>query len=355
MKNHFLFGLLFSSVIASNCLAADSLSNVPIDTQVRASNWKPSLRYPDPAVEVLDPSFNKLKLFSASLEMVATGFRWAEGPAWNKQEGYLVFSDLPNNQMVKFDPTTGKATALKPYSNNSNGNIFDLQGRQITAEHLTRRVVRKEVDGTETVLADNYQGKRLNSPNDLAIENDGSVWFTDPPFGIGGYYEGEKAKPELDFHGVYRVDAKTGELKLVLKDLQGPNGLAFSPDGKYLYVVEGRAKPDRLIWKYDVQPNGTLSNKTKFFAGKGHGGLDGFKVDENGNIWAGWGSTGHPEADPEKLDGVVVINPEGKIIGHIHTPERCANLTFGGKHNNRLFMTCSHSIYSIYVNTRGAY
>lgn len=355
MKSRYLLSLLFLSVVGSSCLAADNLSNLPMDTEVRASNWKPSLRYPDPVVEVLDPSFRKYRLFSASVEQLATGFRWAEGPAWNAQEGYLVFSDLPNNQMVKWDEKTGKTSALKATSNNSNGNIFDLQGRLITAEHLTRRVIRKELDGSETVLADNYKGKKLNSPNDFAIESDGSVWFTDPPFGIGGYYEGEKATPDLDFHGVYRVDGKTGDLKLVLKDLKGPNGLAFSPDGKYLYIVEGRAKPNRLIWKYEVNKNGTLTNKTKFFDAVNHGGLDGIKVDEDGNIWAGWGSNGAQGVDPAPLDGVICINPKGKIIGHIHTPERCANITFGGKYKNRLFMTCSHSIYSLYVNTRGAY
>lgn len=355
MKGKYLLGLLISSVTMSNAISAEEFSNMPIDVQARASNWKPSLRYPDPAIEVLDESFLKYRLFNASLEQIATGFRWAEGPAYNKKGNYLVFSDLPNNRLVKWDEKTGEVTALKAQSNNSNGNVFDLQGRLITAEHLGRRVIRTEEDGSVTVLADNYQGKKLNSPNDLAIETDGSIWFTDPPFGIGGYYEGEKATPDLDFQGVYRIDAKSGELKLVLKDLKSPNGLAFSSDGKHLFIVEGRAKPNRLIWKYDVSKDGSLTNKTKYFEALNNGALDGIKVDEDGNIWAGWGSTGAPDVDPAPLDGIIVINPGGKIIGHIHAPERCANLAFGGKHNNRIFMTCSHSIYSLYVNTRGAY
>jgi len=355
MKSTYLLGLLFSSVITSFHSLAEDFSNQPIDVEARASNWKPSLRYPDPAVEVIDPSFLKYRLFNASVEQLATGFRWGEGPAWNAKDGYLVFSDLPNSRIVKWDEKTGKTSIFKSESNNSNGNIFDLQGRLITAEHLGRRIIRTEPDGSITVLADNYNGRKLNSPNDLAIESDGSVWFTDPPFGLGSYYEGVEAEPELEFHGVYRIDGKTGELKLVLDDLAGPNGLAFSPDEKYLYIIEARATPNRLLWRYEVNENGALSNKTLHFEAFNSGAIDGFKVDEDGNIWAGWGSNGALGVDPAPMDGVIVINPDGNIIGHIHTPERCANLTFGGEHNNRIFMTCSHSIYSLYVNTRGAY
>jgi gluconolactonase len=354
MKKSYLLGLIMSSIITSQLVIADELPALPMDTQARAANWQPSLRYPDPAVEVIDPSFMNYRQFNASLEQLATGFRWAEGPAWNTKQGYLVFSDIPNSRIMKWDDKTGKTTVLDANSNNSNGNIFDAQGRQIVAEHLTRRVIRIEKDGSETILADNYQGKKLNSPNDFAIDAAGSIWFADPPFGIGGNYEGKKAPMELDFHGVYRIDAKSGQLQVKLRDLKGPNGLTFSPDGKSIYILETLAQPN-VIWRYSVGEEGKLSNKTKFFEAAENGALDGFKFDVDGNLWAGYGSNGALGVDPATLDGVIVINPKGKIIGHIHTPERCTNLTFGGQHKNRLFMTCSHSLYSLYVNTSGAY
>jgi gluconolactonase len=354
MRNKNLASVLLAVLMASATLVAEEF-NPAIDVEARAANWNPSLRYPDPAIEVLDPSFMKYRLFNASVEQLTTGFRWGEGPAWNKEEGYLVFSDLPSNRIIRWDEETGKASIHKPDSSNANGNIYDLQGRLVTAEHLGRRVIRTNHDGSVTVLADSYQGKQLNSPNDLAVETDGSIWFTDPPFGLGSYYEGDVAEPELDFHGVYRIDGETGELQLILDDLVGPNGLAFSPDGNYLYVVEARATPNRLLWRYDVAENGNLSNKTLHFEAFNSGAIDGFKVDVDGNIWAGWGSNGALGVDPAPMDGVIVINPEGDIIGHIHTPERCANVEFGGEHRNRLYMTCSHSLYSLYVNTQGAY
>ena len=355
MKKNCLSVFMLISVLAGTYSMANDFSNLPIDTEARASNWKPSLRYPDPAIEVIDPSFLKYRLFNASIDQLATGFRWGEGPAWNAEEGYLLFSDLPNNRIIKWHEESGETTVFNADSNNSNGNIYDLQGRLVTAEHLGRRVIRTEPDGSVTVLADNYRGKKLNSPNDLAVEADGSIWFTDPPFGLGSYYEGVITKPELDFHGVYRIDGATGELQLILDDLVGPNGLAFSPDDEYLYVIESRATPNRLLWRYKVGDNGELSNKTLHFEAFNSGAIDGFKVDIDGNIWTGWGSNGALGVDPAPMDGVLVINPEGEIIGHIHTPERCANVAFGGEHKNRLFMTCSHSLYSLYVNTQGAY
>lgn len=356
MKKTYLLGLVVSAITVSTSLSAENLANMPIDVSVRAENWQPSLRYPDPLVEVLDESFLKYRLFSASVEMLATGFRWTEGPAWNRAGGYLVFSDIPNNRMMKWDEKSSATTAYNASVNNSNGIIYDQQGRMINVEHLNRRVIRTELDGTTTILADSYAGKPLNSPNDLAVSPvDGSVWFTDPIFGIVGYYEGEKGAQEQDVQGVYRIDAVTGDIKLVLKDLNAPNGLAFSKDGKQLFVVDVRSKPTRTILRYDVQADGTLLNKTVHFAADKDAALDGITVDEDGNIWAGYGSTGALGVDPASLDGVIVINPKGKIIGHIHTPERCANVTFGGRYNNRLFMACSHSLYSLYVNTRGAY
>jgi len=354
MKNTYLLAVLLAAFIASLGTFAQEF-NPAMDVDARASSWKPSLRYPDPAIEVIDPSFLKYRIFNASVEQLATGFRWGEGPAWNEEEGYLLFSDLPENRIIKWDEEAGETTVFNADSSNSNGNIYDLQGRLVTAEHIGRRVVRTEHDGSVTVLADSYQGKKLNSPNDLAVEADGSIWFTDPPFGLGSYYEGVITEPELDFHGVYRIDDETGELKLVLDDLIGPNGLAFSPDDEFLYVVESRATPNRLLWRYNVGDNGELTNKTLYFEAFNSGAIDGFKVDVDGNIWTGWGTNGALGVDPAPMDGVIVINPEGDIIGHIHLPERCANVAFGGEHKNRLYMTCSHSLYSLYVNTQGAY
>jgi gluconolactonase len=193
----------------------------------------------------------------------------------------------------------------------------------------------------------------LNSPNDIVCATDGSLWFTDPPFGIGGWWEGEPATPELP-QAVYRLDADSGLLQPVITDLAGPNGLAFSPDGSVLYVVESRARPSRLIWAYDVAADSVLSNKRVAVDADGAGALDGIAVDVAGNLWCGWGSDGRPGADVAALDGVRVFNPQGKAIGHIHLPERCANVCFGGRHRNRLFMAACHSVYALHVNVQGA-
>lgn len=229
----------------------------------------------------------------------------------------------------------------------------DRQGRLVVCEHLTRRVTRTEYDGSITVLADRFEGKRLNSPNDIVASRDGSLWFTDPPFGIGGEWEGDKAEPELP-HNVYRIDGRTGALTRAIDGLAGPNGIAFSPDEKHLYVIESRAQPWRLVWRWDVGAGGQLSGKTKFIDANGPGSLDGMKIDREGNLWCGWGSSGAPGAKPEELDGVMVFNPQGKAIGHIHLPERCANLEFGGPKRNRLYMASCHSVYALYVEARGA-
>lgn len=314
-----------------------------------------SQRYPDPAIEILDPSFAKYRLFSAGVERLATGFRWAEGPVWNFEGGYLLFSDVASNRIVRWDEATGMATPWRQPANYANGNTRDLQGRLVTCEGaVTRRITRTEHNGRITVLADNYEGKPFNSPNDIVCKSDGSIWFTDPPFQTTNDYEGRISKAELP-HAVYRIDGRNGRVTQVISDLAGPNGLCFSPDEKRLYVIEGRAQPNRLIWAYDVSSDGRLSNKTRHVdAGIPAGALDGIKCDVDGNIWAGWGSSGLPGVDPAGLDGVMVFNPQGKPIGHIHLPERCANLCFGGADNNRLFMASSRSIYALYVNTRGA-
>jgi len=314
--------------------------------------FKPNQRYPDASVEILDPSFAKYRLFSSTVEQLATGMRWAEGPVWFGDGRYLLVSDIPNNRIMRYDEANGNWGVFRQPSNFANGNARDRQGRLITCEHLTRRVTRTEYDGKITVLADNFNGKRLNSPNDIVCKSDGSIWFTDPPFGIGGDWEGDKATPELP-HSVYRI-SPDGKLNLVTADLAGPNGLAFSPDEKKLYIIEARAQPNRLVWSYDVGADGfTLSNKTKFIDG-GASALDGMRVDTDGNLWCGWGSTGAANSKGEELDGVKVFNPEGKAIGFIRLPERCPNLAFGGPKKNRLFMASSHSLYALYVEAHGA-
>jgi gluconolactonase len=314
--------------------------------------FTPNARYPDPCVEVLDERFLPLRLFSASVERLATGLRWAEGPVWFGDGRYLLVSDIPNNRILRWDEASGAVSEFRQPSNNANGNFRDRQGRLVTCEHLTRRVTRTDYDGSITVLAERYEGRRLNSPNDLVCASDGSVWFTDPLFGIAGYWEGEPAEPELP-QAVYRI-AADGQLRQVLTDLAGPNGLAFSPDEKMLYVVESRGVPHRKIWAYDHAPDGTLANKRLAADAQGPGAFDGFRVDVAGNLWCGFGSNGAAGADPQGLDGVRVFAPDGTPIAHIHLPERCANVCFGGRHRNRLFMAASHSLYALHVNTQGA-
>jgi gluconolactonase len=323
-------------------------------TDANTVPFKPSTRYPDVSVEILDPSFARYRLYSASVEQLGSGMRWAEGPVYFPASRYLVLSDIPNNRMMRYDEVTGNWGVFRQPSNQSNGNTRDLQGRLVTCEHLTRRVTRTEHDGKITVLADNYQGKRLNSPNDIVCKkSDGSIWFSDPPFGIAGNWEGDKAAPELP-QSVYRISAD-GHVQAIITDLNGPNGLAFSPDESKLYVIESRATPSRVMWSYDVGADGfTLSNKTKLFDANGAGALDGFKVDKDGNLWCGWGSDGRGGVNSADLDGVKVFNSRGKAIGFIHLPERCPNLTFGGPKNNRLYMASSHSLYALYVETEGA-
>jgi gluconolactonase len=246
---------------------------------------------------------------------------------------------------MRWDEETGAVSVFRKPSNNANGNTRDRQGRLVTCEHDTRRVTRTEYDGSITVLADSYNGKKLNSPNDVVVKSDGSIWFTDPQFGILGYYEGHLDTSEVT-PAVYRIDGQTGALTMVADDIPGPNGLAFSPDESILYVVGSRAEP-RDIRAYDVV-GGTRLAKGRIFINADGGTPDGFRVDVAGNLWCGWGM-----GDPE-LDGVRVFNSAGAPIGHIRLPERCANLCFGGRHRNRLFMAASHGLYSLYVNIQGA-
>ena len=307
--------------------------------------WRPSERYPDPSIQVLDPSFNKYRLGLAGVERIAHGTRWNEGPVYFGDGRYLLWSDIPNNRIMRWDEETGRVSVFRKPSNNANGNTRDRQGRLVTCEHDTRRVTRTEYDGTITVLADKFDGKPLNSPNDVVVKSDNSVWFTDPPFGILGNYEGHVATPELPTN-VYRLD-RTGRLTVATGEINRPNGLAFSPDESKLYVVEAALNP-RVIQVFDVVDNGTrLANKRPFVAAEPGGTPDGFRVDVDGNLWCGWGM------GTAEQDGVKIIDPTGKPIGFIALPERCANVCFGGPKRNRLFMAASHSVYSLYVNTQG--
>ncbi len=308
------------------------------------TDFQPSPRVPDPSIVSIDPSFDKYKLALAKVERLAHGMRWSEGPVWLGDTRALVWSDVPGNCMYKWDEETGLTSAFRKPSNMGNGNTRDRQGRIVTCEHLTRRVTRTEHDGRVTVLADSFEGKRLNSPNDIVVKSDNSVWFTDPFFGITGFYEGEKSEPQLPFN-VYRIDAD-GSISVAAEGINQPNGLAFSPDESILYIVESRSNP-RKILACDVVNGRTLANRRDFIDAGPKGTPDGFRVDVDGNLWCGWGMG---EAG---LDGVHIFNKDGKRIGRIDLPERCANVCFGGVHRNRLFMAATTSLYSLYVNTQG--
>ncbi|MCH2394875.1 SMP-30/gluconolactonase/LRE family protein [Oceanibaculum sp.] len=316
------------------------------DTPLSAG-WRDHPRYPDPAIHTLDPRFEKYRIFSAAVERLHTGCRWSEGPVWFGDGRYLLWSDIPNNRILKWEEETGQVSTYRRPTDFANGHTRDRQGRLITCEHGGRRVTRTEYDGSITVLMDNWQGKRLNSPNDVVVKSDGSIWFTDPPFGIHGNYEGNKAEPEVP-QAVYRIDGQTGQASIIADDVLGPNGLCFSPDEKILYIVESRGQPYRKILAYDVTPDGTGIRNKRVFADAGPGGTpDGMRCDVDGNIWAGWGM------GTAELDGVMVFAPDGTPIGRIALPERCANVCFGGLKRNRLFMAASQSLYALYVNTQG--
>ncbi|MFC7735722.1 SMP-30/gluconolactonase/LRE family protein [Roseomonas sp. GCM10028921] len=289
-------------------------------------------RYPDPAFEILDPSFTRYRLDAAAVEQLWTGARWSEGPVWMGDQRALLWSE-----------GTGQVDEFRNPDNFANGHTRDRQGRLIACEHGGRRVTRTEYDGSITVIADRFDGKPLNSPNDVVVRSDGSIWFTDPPFGMIGLYEGHQAQAELPTN-IYRLDGRTGAITVVSGEVGRPNGLAFSPDERPLDVVEAAANP-RVIRVFDVVEDGTkLANSRVFYQAQPNERPDGFRLDVDGNLWCGWGMS------PE-FDGVRIINKEGKAIGHIHLPERCANLAFGGR--NRLFMAASKSLYAVYVNTQG--
>ncbi|HLJ78863.1 MAG TPA: SMP-30/gluconolactonase/LRE family protein [Acidobacteriaceae bacterium] len=305
--------------------------------------------YPDPAVEVVDPRFAQYRVPSAAVERLFTGARWAEGPVWFGDGRYLLFSDIPNNRMLRWLEETGEVTVFRSPSNYSNGNCRDRQGRLITCEHDTRRLTRTEHDGTVSVLMDSFQGRKLNAPNDVVVHSDGGIWFSDPGYGIMSNYEGHKASFELSAN-VYRLDPKTRVATVVVADMTKPNGLCFSPDEKLLYIVDtgtpkhpGDPSPIRI---YNVVDGVRLANG-RMFVNMSPGTSDGIRCDVDGNVWsaAGWAGDG--------FNGVHIFAPDGTLIGKIHLPETCANLCFGGAKRDRLFMTASQSLYSLYVGTEG--
>lgn len=305
------------------------------------------VRYPDPDVVAVDKSFAKYQLFNAAVYRHYVGTKWAEGPAWCAQGRYLVWSDIPGNRQFRFLAEDGHVTTFRSPSGYSNGNTFDFEGRQISCEHGGRRVVRYEHNGTVTTIAGKYAGKPLNSPNDAVVHPDGSIWFTDPPYGILGNYEGHQARQELK-EAVYRVDPKTARIELVTDALDRPNGICFSPDYKKLYVCDTGTPKD--IQVFAVADNKLRIQKqfTDMKLGGRAGAADGIRADVDGNIWAGAnGGAGY--------DGVHVFSPAGERIGMILLPERCANVCFGGAKRNQLFMTASQSLYSLYVGTEGAH
>jgi gluconolactonase len=321
------------------------------------------VRYPDPDIVQLDKRFAKYKIGNTPIQRLHTGMLWAEGPAWNGVGKYLMWSDIPNDVQLRWLDDDGHVSIFRRPAGNSNGNTFDYEGRQISCEHGNRRVVRYEYNGTVTVLAEQFQGKPLNAPNDVIVHPDGGIWFTDPGYGILLDYEGHKAKLEIK-EAVYRIDPKSKKLDKVTDDIFKPNGLCFSPDYKKLYIADTGAShyddAPRNIKVWDVV-DGTKLGKGKEFVSmkltmKGSAGAsedkagfaDGIRADTDGNIWAsaGWVGPGY--------DGVHVFAPDGTRIGQILLPEICSNVCFGGPKRNRLFMTGSQSLYAVYVEAQGA-
>ena len=314
----------------------------------KKQGYQPLVRYPDPAIVTLNPRFEEYRQDNAAVERLWTGARWAEGPVWFGDGRFLLFSDIPNNRVLRWTEETGEVSVFRKPSNYANGHTRDRQGRLVSCEHDSRRVTRTELDGTITVLMDRYQGHRLNAPNDVVVHSNGSVWFTDPGYGILSNYEGHVDTLELPTN-VYRLDPASAEATVVASDMARPNGLCFSPDEGRLYIVDtgqpaGRPQPIRV---YDVVDGRTLAHG-RVFCDMRPGGSDGIRCDTDGNLWAaaGWGGDGY--------DGVHIFAPDGKRIGQIRLPETCANLCFGGARRNRLFMAASQSLYALCVNSQGA-
>ena len=293
--------------------------------------------------EVIDPSFEACFVGHARVERLWTGARWSEGPVWFAAGRYLLWSNIPNNRIMRWDETDGSVSVFRAPSNNTNGHTVDREGRLVSCEHLGRRVTRTEHDGRVTVVADSYQGKRLNSPNDVVVKSDGSIWFTDPSYGILMDYEGARADSEIGACHVYRVSSD-GEISIAADDYLKPNGLAFSPDESLLYIADTGAthteNGPKHIRRHTVAQDGTLSGG-EVFAECTNGLFDGFRCDTDGRIWT------------SAADGVHCLDTDGRLIGKVHIPEMVANVCFGGPKLNRLFICGTTSLYSIYLNVNG--
>jgi gluconolactonase len=311
--------------------------------------WAPGaapIRYPDPAIKVLDPRFAKYVLPMAAVERIAGGCRFTEGPVWFGDGRYLLWSDIPNDRILKWEEESGAVSVWRRPSNHANGNTRDRQGRLVTCEMGAQRLTRTEYDGTVTVLAERFEGKRLTGPNDVVVKSDGTIWFSDNGAGIRGNYLGNKGEQELPFR-VYRIDPRSGTITVVVDQAQQqrPNGLAFSPDESRLYVVDTPGG-DKTTYVYELVDDGARLANGRVFLNTMPGYADGIRVDTDGNVWCGF-SGGEAE------DGVAVFAPDGALIGRILLPERCANVAFGGRKRNRLFMTASQSVYALYVEAQG--
>jgi gluconolactonase len=311
--------------------------------------------YPDPDIIVLDDRFQQYKLGNTAIKRLHTGTLWSEGPAWNGVGKYLLWSDIPNDVQMRYLDEDGHVSVFRKTSGNSNGNTFDYQGRQISCEHGNRRVVRYEPNGQISIIADKFEGKPLNAPNDAVVNPlDGSIWFTDPGYGTMLNYEGHKGELLLK-EAVYRVDANSGKIEKLTDELGKPNGICFSPDYKKVYIADTGGSPDEVIkdrikvWDVDGKQIRGGKPFCSMELGDKAGFADGIRADIDGNIWAsaGWVGDGY--------DGVIIYAPDGTPIGHILLPEICSNVCFGGLKRNRLFMTAGQSLYAVYVETQGAH
>jgi gluconolactonase len=294
--------------------------------------------------EVIDPRFNQYVMQNVHMETLYTGTRWAEGPVYFPAGKYLLWSDIPNDRIMRYDETNDAVSEFASKCGYHNGHTADCEGRLVACEHQGRRVSRIEFDGSVTTLAAKYEGKRLNSPNDVVVKSDGSIWFTDPTYGIDSEYEGDGAESEIGASFVFRIDPNSGDVKAVATDFVKPNGLAFSPDESRLYIADTGAthveNGPRHIRVFDVSADGQLSGGD-VFAECGIGLFDGFRVDLDGNIWT------------SAADGVHCYTPEGDLIGKILTGEVVANVEFGGIKRNRLFICATTSLRAVYLNTQG--
>tara|TARA_B100002003_G_scaffold231574_2_gene242699 strand:+ start:1238 stop:2212 length:975 start_codon:yes stop_codon:yes gene_type:complete len=318
-------------------------TNDGVDRRLDRDWTTDTIPYPEPAVEIIDERFRKYFIGNTGLERIFTGCRWAEGPAWFGDGRYLLFSDIPNNRLLRWIEETGQVSEYRIPSNNANGNVRDNEGRLVTCEHLTRQLTRTEHDGTISVIASSYKNIRFNAPNDVAVHPDGAIWFTDPGYGILNDYEGDKAEPELPT-AVYRIHPKTDEVTVMTTQAVRPNGLCFSPDYSKLYIADSGSDNPKVIYIYDVDSNESSLSGARIFTETGMDSTDGIRCDTDGNLWA---------SAQRGTNSIAIYASDSNLIGRIYLPEVPSNLTFGGMKRNRLFITASQSVYSIYTGAKG--